>query len=771
MSSTAAASITGNGCANGRMPIACNGMTEIEMTDVSVSQERSRTAQFASLFFLSGFSALIYQTAWQRMLGLFSGSDAVSVSIVVSAFLLGLGVGSLVASLIADRMTTKTAVKLFALCELGIAAFALTSKLFFYDLLFERLTPLSGDRMLVFVMAFLGLLAPTLLMGLSLPLLAKATTRNVEAAPTSIAWLYVANTLGAGVGAFVSGFVLIGTFGYVPTILFAAAISAMVGVGAMTIGVSSVQSRPFQERQSHRLFQARDSALLWQWSALVFASGFVVIALELVWFRVIAFTLANTAYSFSLVLGAFLIADAGGVAIGIAVIDRFRSPRRAFLLVQAVLAVLAVLSLFLLMLAFESGMFPSARAHISHFYRADPLSTASLVTVFAIPFLVIAPAALLAGLSVPIAQKAVQNDLAEVGRRTAVIQGANILGNVAGGLLTGLVLFELIGVTGTIRLIACVGAIFAAAGFTSGGARKTFWLTLACALGIAVAFPGNARFLPSLLEVKGPVIAADDRTGVAVLNYTSPTNGFLFVTGKWQSRVPFAPGHVAIGLLGPILHPHPKSVLVIGYGTGGTAFGAGVMPGIERVHVVEINAAIYRVMRDFVSGGGGAATNVPFDDRRYELSVGDARHALSIDPRRYDVIQQDPLEPHDSYSGLLYSVEYFRQLRDRLNPDGLCVQHVPRPRIEAAFLAVFPYVVEVGGRMVGSNQPIDVARLQSFKDSPPLSELAAVGISGADLLDQFKPGRVWTPSDARPTDFDSDLFPKDEFYLNTRKIE
>src|SRR5262249_26490698 len=156
----------------------------------------------------------------------------------------------------------------------------------------------------------------------------------------------------------------------------------------------------------------------------------------------------NTAYSFSLVLGTFLVADAAGVAIGIAAIDRFHSPRRAFFLVQAVLAVLAVLSLFLLMIVLENSIFPSVRAHIAYFYRGDPLSIASLATVFAIPFLVIAPAALLAGLSVPIAQKAVQNDLAEIGRRTAIIQGANILGNVAGGLLTGLVLFQLIGVTG-----------------------------------------------------------------------------------------------------------------------------------------------------------------------------------------------------------------------------------------------------------------------------------------------------------------------------------
>src|SRR5438270_4213181 len=102
------------------------------------------TALVSVLFFLSGFSALTYQVAWQRLLGLFSGSDSISVTIVVGAFLLGLGVGSLLASVIADRLSSRGAILGFAWCEAGIGLFALTSKLFFYDFLFRQMVAYSA---------------------------------------------------------------------------------------------------------------------------------------------------------------------------------------------------------------------------------------------------------------------------------------------------------------------------------------------------------------------------------------------------------------------------------------------------------------------------------------------------------------------------------------------------------------------------------------------------------------------------------------------------
>lgn len=138
------------------------------------------------------------------------------------------------------------------------------------------------------------------------------------------------------------------------------------------------------------------------------------------------------------------------------------------------------------------------------------------------------------------------------------------------------------------------------------------------------------------------------------------------------------------------------------------------------------------------------------------------------------MIQEDPISPHDSFSGLLYSVEYFRQILSQLNPGGLCVQWVPFPRIRNSFLAAFPYVVRIGTRMIGSNQPIRfkpeelAARL---KEPAILAALQVTGETPDSIMQQVRDIESFGPGDARPTDLDTDLFPKDEFYLNQTKIE
>src|SRR5262249_52124161 len=120
--------------------------------------EREHKAQILVvhiLFFASGFCALVYQVAYQRLLGLFAGSDSISVAIVVGAFLLGLGLGSLLAGVFVDRLSRQAVIFAFALCEFAIAAFAIASKLLFYDFLFSRMIALSADRWLVLLIAFL----------------------------------------------------------------------------------------------------------------------------------------------------------------------------------------------------------------------------------------------------------------------------------------------------------------------------------------------------------------------------------------------------------------------------------------------------------------------------------------------------------------------------------------------------------------------------------------------------------------------------------------
>lgn len=194
-------------------------------------------AALFALFFLSGFSALVYQTAWHRMLGLFGGADSVSAAIVVGAFLLGLGIGSLAAGLYVDRLSRRQALALFAACELGIAAFAALSPWLFHDVVYGGLATLAASRLSVFLVVFAVLLWPTFLMGCSLPLLGKAIVRDVARSAGQIGWLYGLNTFGAGVGALAAGWLIIGHVGYASAVYIAAVINVIVAAGGAMLAM------------------------------------------------------------------------------------------------------------------------------------------------------------------------------------------------------------------------------------------------------------------------------------------------------------------------------------------------------------------------------------------------------------------------------------------------------------------------------------------------------------------------------------------------------
>ncbi|MGL4618595.1 MAG: fused MFS/spermidine synthase, partial [Chroococcidiopsis sp.] len=130
------------------------------------------------VYFLSGFTALLYQVVWQRMLGLFSGSDVRSVTIVVASYLLGLGVGGWLGGWISDRLSNRQAVQIYSCCNFGIAIFAICSRFLFYNLLFLQGKSLAQSPAMMLAIVFVSLLIPTTLMGVSLPLVTKATSRH-----------------------------------------------------------------------------------------------------------------------------------------------------------------------------------------------------------------------------------------------------------------------------------------------------------------------------------------------------------------------------------------------------------------------------------------------------------------------------------------------------------------------------------------------------------------------------------------------------------------
>ncbi len=732
------------------------------------------------LFFISGAAALIYQTAWHRLLGLFAGADTIAAALVVGAFLLGLGIGSLIAGIAADRMTRRTALLAFAVCEVGIAAFAAISPWLYYDVIYRGLLPISASRWVVFGVVFAGLLWPTFLMGCSLPFLSKAVVRHIDGSAQLIGRLYGVNTLGAGLGAFIGGWVLLGTLGFDVTIYVGATLNLIVAAGGLWLARRLDMAGSAQAGKTSARTAVSDGGGVWRWSLLVFISGFLIVAMQIVWYRLIGVLLQSNGYSFSLVLTVFLLGDAAGLLVGARVIDRIADPRRFFFQMQGVATALALAGAWFVYLAIGAGLLPST------FVDRDIMgpNTARPMLIALLLLIVVLPASFTMGFSVPVVQKAVQQDLDRLGSRVGYVQLANIVGNSAGSLVAGLLLLDLFGTAGTLRLLIAVGLVFALlqlVGMRGGGARGQRWGYIPAAVLAAglFLFPGGEAFWRRLhgLTVERAIVA-EDKTGLSVLKFFGPdvssSRGKLYIQGHSQSDLPFATVHSFLGAIGPLTHERPARVLVIGSGTGGTPYAAGAHPLTEKVRLIEIVEPVIDTLRSYTNAGGKYGIDRLLNNAKFEVVVADGRHALALDSTRYDVIEADAILPKTALSGMLNSQEFFQQVRTKLAPGGLYVQWAPTQRSIETFRSVFPYVTMVHPALLGSDRPIpfDRAKILVLLARPEVeAHFAAAGIDRAELRQWFAEKTADRLNDGKtvPARYpNTDFFPRDEYYLNRR---
>ena len=734
--------------------------------------DRVRQTTLFGLFFLSGVAALIYQTAWHRLLGLFAGADTIAAALVVGAFLLGLGIGSLAAGLYADRLSRRAALIAFAICEVGIAAFALLSPWLYYDVIYRGLLPLAESRAVIFAVVFAGLLWPTFLMGCSLPFLSKAVVSQIAGSAQLIGWLYGLNTLGAGVGAFFGGWYLIGTVGFDKAVYLGALINLVVAGGGLllALGLDMEAAQPVQKKVAAETADG----VVWRWSLLVFISGFLIVALQIVWYRLIGVLLQSNGYSFSLVLTVFLLGDAAGLLVGARVIDRIADPRRFFFLMQGIATALALAGAWFVYFGIGAGILPAT--FVDHDIMGP--NTANPALILLLLAIVVLPASFIMGFSFPVVQKAVQRDLDRLGSRVGLVQLANIVGNSMGSLVAGLLL-DLVGTAGTLKLLVAIGLAFAV--LQLAGPRATRWAYIPAAVLVAglALFPGGEAFwrrLHGLTDEKA--IVAEDKTGLSLLKMSGKDSrdegGRLYIQGHSQSRLPFDTVHAYLGAIGPLTHDAPRRVLVIGSGTGGTPYAAGLNPATEQVKVIEIVAPVIETLKTYTAAGGKSGVDELLSSRRFDVTVADGRHSLALDPVRYDVIEADAILPKTALSGLLNSREFFEQVRTKLAPGGIYVQWAPTERSVATFRSVFPYVTMIHPAMLGSDRPIPYSRekIAALLARPGVaSHLTAARIDRAELGRWFEDKKIEVLNDGRtvPTDSpNTDFFPRDEYYLNRR---
>ena len=666
-------------------------------------------------FFLSGAAALIYQVTWQRLLALHSGVGIYSVAMIVAAFMVGLGLGSHLGGVLSIRLPPRTALLAFATLELAIGFFGLASGRLYYDWLYLRAGGLYATPWRAAILHFVSLALPTILMGMSLPLLVRAMVRDTTHAARTVGLLYGVNVLGACAGALVTPWVLVRFYGVREALLVAGAANLLAAfVGLTALRAPQTPTPPAVGLPPERPGPA--TLRLSAWAAFFALSGFCALSLEIVWFRIIDVAVKSTAFTFGTVLAVYLLGLAVGTFIGVALVGRLRRLLVAFLACECALlacSALAILALVLLppRTPFFAWFFELWGGHRSYnlggawswppvwrLYVLLPLVLYGLPTV-------------LMGVAFTVLQRAVHDDVAGTGRRVGVLQAANIAGCVGGSLLAGLVGLTWAGSAGVLRLLVLAGVVFAAVGIVRTEARGAFAAGAASLLALALLMPGERALWLRLHGLTGgEALVAEDATGVVALTPREIGGWRVWVNGRSHSTLPFGGIHTALGAAPALMHPAPRDVAVIGLGSGDTAWAAGCRrEETQRVRVYEICSPQLGLL------GALAAMPEPppklgrfLRDPRLEVRIADGRHAFSVSEESYDLIEMDPLPPSSPYSGNLYSLEFFVLCARRLRPGGVLCTWAPTARVRRTFLRAMPHVLQLGDGsiLVGSNRPL-----------------------------------------------------------------
>ena len=687
------------------------------------------------LFFCSGFSALVYQVVWVRVLGNVFGNTIYSAAVVVAVFMLGLGIGGFAAGGWADRRyqhRPDSLLRSYGYVELAVAILGLGLSLLLPQLgqLSSLVTAYSTDEQGWYVIATgshlartciaIILLTPiTVLMGATLTLLIRhLVRRDVDTSGSRIAVLYAVNTGGAALGCFITDFALVPAYGLRATQVIAVLVNLVAGAGALILA-TRVPSAGKRSAARQSMARARGSrkpianvpppvtdstpaipSNVVSIGVALALLGFAAMGMEILWFRHFTILLGQFRAVFSLLLTIILLGIGAGALASGTLARRVARPVELWAAVQA---------LFVATCLF--GLFAADAAPIEAAVRADPSVGGALgptVTMEsgwqrtlaelwfnARPMLLeVAPAALLMGFSFPLGNAIVQLAESSVGRRAGLLYLSNTAGAVLGSLITGLVLLPALGVqqSATALMAAAASALvplFLASRWDAPRSELSrpslrtavfagSSLLVVVALASWLTLPARhvlTRALPQPASGER-LLALEEGLNEVVAVTDTPNSGLRLLTNghPMSSTTRTAQRYMRALAHIPLLSvDSPRAALVIGFGVGNTTHAASLHPTIERIDVADLSKDILASAGYFKDVNGDV-----LKDRRVSVYVNDGRqHLQMVAPASYDLITLEP--PPIAYAGVaaLYSRDFYSLARTRLKPAGYVSQWLP----------------------------------------------------------------------------------------------
>ena len=597
----------------------------------------------------SGAAGLIYQVVWTQDLVLVFGNTTQAIVTTVTAFLSGLGIGSLLGAAIGARL--RRALAVYGLLEAAVACLALLMPLAFGVIatVFRSayLSLPAGEVALIrFALAFTALTPVTLLMGMSLPILTRHLVRAEPQVGERIARLYGLNTLGAVAGAVASGYLLIELLGLEETTLVAVVLNLGAGVGALLISRALPKTegtvRPAAERR-RRLYGRQ-----WLLLGVTFVSGLVSLALEMLWTRLLVQRTGSPIYVFVAVLAVFLI----GIGGGSLVYERRKHRTPQMVTLGLCLAGAAALTLVPVIIS-------------------DTAGPAGLPAAVAL----ILPVTALLGYAFPLTVHLFVDSAAHASRGVGFVYAANTAGCVVGTVTAGFVLMPAIG-TNTAIITLCI--IEAAIGSGLAIACAPGQRPLMAALGLSVtAVIATMNFIPAatltyvqqeLASYPWPHAHFEDSVAMVDVRGGPPQERRLLINGTAMTRLTIDTKLLAY--IPKSLRPNASSMLNICFGIG-TTFRSSIILGMH-TDVVELDPTVPTVM-DWFYPDASRYLHSPLA----HVIINDGRNYVRLTNKHYDLITVDAPPPVWSAGAVvLMTQEFYQEARQRLNPGGVMASFI-----------------------------------------------------------------------------------------------
>ncbi len=739
------------------------------MNDREGASEDAAPARFYPVvlcFFIgSGFAALVYEIVWFQLLELVIGSTAVSLAVLLGTFMGGMCLGSLAFARLVP--TSLHPLKVYAAIEFGIGVIAV-AVLYLLPAAADLYAGIGAQgaagiaARALLCAAFL--LAPTVLMGATLP----CAARFLERTPRGVSWLgilYTGNLAGAVVGCLVAGFYLLRLYDMATATFVAVAVNALcAGLALLVAAVAPY--RPSRAPATAQRAPARsESAAIYLTIAL---SGLTALGAQVVWTRLLSLLLGPSVYTFSIILAVFLLGLGLGSSIGSLLA---RGPRHP-------LAMLGWCQVLLIgALAWAAFSIDAWLPYWPVYPVLNPHPWVTFQVDLARALWAVLPAACLWGASFPLALAAAAPRHADSGRTVGAVYAANTVGAIVGGVAFSVVVIPAIGTHWAQRLLLALAGVAVVvvvlaqvpAVLKTGGRLRTasaFVALVAVALATA-AIAAIVPPAPAALYAFGRKIMSPDYEpkmlyvgeGInASIAVSEDQNGarYFHVSGKIEAGSYPADMRLQrmLGHLPALISAKPRSVLVVGFGAGVTAGTFVTYPGIERIVICEIEPLIPRKVADYFLEEN---YNV-LKDPRVTMVYDDARRFILTSDEKFDIITSDPIHPWVKGAATLYTREYFELVKRHLKPGGVVTQWVPLYESTAdvvksemaTFFSVFPQgIVWVNDREDGADvvllgqlepAPIDVdAIAERFNANPrAAASLRNIGFESAiDLISSY----------------------------------